>query len=173
MFGAGAARAVVGTAALADPAFASALIRTHGLDRIAVALDVRDGLAVGHGWAQGSAGVPVLDAIGRLVTSGVRWFEVTAIDRDGMLGGPDVDQLAALIAFAPGARIVASGGIRSAADLRAVRLIGCAGAIVGRALYEGALTLQAALEGLDGIEGAEGLEAAPDEEVGHSDIAGR
>lgn len=162
----GAARVIVGTAALADPAFAGALVASHGMERIAVALDVRDGLAVGHGWVQDAAGFPVRDAIGRLGAAGVRWFEVTAIDRDGMMGGADVDQLATLIAAAPDAWIVASGGIGSRADLRAVRDIGCAGAIVGRALYEGALTLRGALEGLAG------LEAAPDRHSRHSDTAG-
>lgn len=164
MLDVGADRAVVGTAALADPAFASALIRTHGVDRIVVALDVRDGLAVGHGWVPGAAGVPVLAALGRLVDAGVAWFEVTAIDRDGTMGGPDVDQLTTLVAFAPRARIVASGGIRSVADLSAVRSIGCAGAIVGRALYEGSLTLHAALDGLG---------EAPHENAGRIELHGR
>jgi phosphoribosylformimino-5-aminoimidazole carboxamide ribotide isomerase len=137
---AGAARAVVGTAAIADPALAGRLVATHGAARIAVALDVRDGLAVGHGWRPGAPGVPVAEAMAHLADVGVTTFEVTAIDRDGTLEGPDLDLLARLVALLRGA-VIASAGISSADDLRAVRALGCRGAIVGRALYEARLTL--------------------------------
>ncbi len=146
---AGAARAVVGTSALANPAFVAALVRTHGVDRIAVALDVRNGVAIGNGWVEGAAGAPIRHLIDRLRDAGVAWFEVTAIDRDGSLEGPDADLLAS-VAAEPNTRVIASGGIRSADDLRAIRAIGCAGAIVGRALYEGTLDLGAALEAAAG-----------------------
>jgi len=142
---AGAARVVVGTAALADASFARDLIRAHGPERIAGALDVRDGMALGAGWVDGAAGVPVRQAINRLADAGVLWLEVTAIDRDGMLEGPD----RALLRIAmsdPRVRVIASGGIRSDDDVRAVRELGCAGAIIGRALYDGSLDLAAALE---------------------------
>lgn len=136
----GAERVVIGTAALADPAFAGAAVARHGADRIAVALDVRDGLAVGQGWIAGARGVPVDAALERLSTVGVTTFALTAIDRDGLLGGPDLALLGRAVAATDGA-IIASGGIASLDDLRAVRRIGCGGAIVGRALYEGTLDL--------------------------------
>lgn len=142
---AGAARAVVGTAALGDPGFATDLVKAHGTDRIAVALDVRDGMAVGGGWVPGASGTPIRDAIERLAGEGVTWFEVTAIDRDGTLEGPDLSLLRSVVTD-PRLRAIASGGIGSTADIAAVRAIGCAGAIVGRAFYEGTLTLAAALE---------------------------
>lgn len=141
----GATRAVVGTAALAAPALVDALLSAHGPDRLAVAIDVRDGRAVGHGWAKGSAGVEAAAAIDVLVDVGVRWFEVTAIERDGLLDGPDLRLYERLIRPGPGS-IIASGGIASLDDLRAVRALGVAGAIVGRALYEGRLRLEDALE---------------------------
>ncbi len=141
---AGAARAVIGTAALADPAFAGRLVAAHGAERIAVALDVRDGLAVGHGWRSGASGVPVEDAVRRLADVGVTTFEVTAIDRDGTLEGPDATLLAGLVALQRGA-IVASAGIATLGDLASVRDLGCSGAIVGRALYDGRLSLADAL----------------------------
>ena len=143
----GAARAVLGTLALGNPALAAELIGRHGHDRIAVALDVRDGAAVGHGWVPGGPGVPVQTAMSSLLDAGVRWFEVTAVARDGMLAGPDLELLRGL-AGNPRASIIASGGIGSADDLRAVHAIGCAGAIVGRALYDGSLTLAAALSAI-------------------------
>ena len=141
---AGARRAVVGTAALRDPAFAGDLVRMHGADRIAVALDVRDGLALGEGWRAGADGVRAEDALIALADQGVTTFEATAIDRDGLLGGPDLELLGRLIALGRGA-VIASGGIASVDDIEAVRSIGCAGAIVGRALYEGRIDLGQAL----------------------------
>jgi phosphoribosylformimino-5-aminoimidazole carboxamide ribotide isomerase len=137
---AGAARAVIGTAALQDRPFVADLVARHGPERIAVSLDVRAGMAVGEGWADGAAGIPVRSAIDGLADGGVRWFEVTAIDRDGTLRGPDLELLEILAADRR-VNVIASGGIASVADMRAVRAIGCAGAIVGRALYDGSLNL--------------------------------
>lgn len=144
ILGRGAARAIVGTAVLDDPSFAGRLVAAHGAERVAVALDVRDGLAVGHGWQQGAPGTPVEEALWALSTLGVTIFEVTAIDRDGTLGGPDLELYRRLVALERGS-IIASAGIASVSDLVAVRAVGCTGAIVGRALYDGRLTLEAAL----------------------------
>lgn len=140
----GAARAVVGTAALADPAFAGRLIGAHGAARIAISIDVRDGQAVGHGWVAAAAGIDAVDAMRRLADEGVENFEVTAIERDGLLEGPNLALYERLVRLDRGA-IVASGGVTTLDDLRAVRRIGCAGAIIGRALYEGRLDLPRAL----------------------------
>jgi phosphoribosylformimino-5-aminoimidazole carboxamide ribotide isomerase len=144
---AGAARAVVGTAALADPSFARRLVAAHGPERIAAAVDVRDGLAVGHGWTTGTGGIAATDAIERLSDAGVRIFEATAIARDGLLEGPDLELCERLLGLGRGA-VIASGGIATLDHLRAVRDAGCAGAIVGRALYEGRLDLPHAIETL-------------------------
>ena len=148
MLDAGAARVVVGTAALQDPAFVRRLVDRHGPDRVAVALDVRERLAIGHGWAPGSAGVAVEDAVTALADAGVETFEVTAIERDGTMAGPDLALLGRVVAMGRGA-IIASAGIATTKDLRAVRALGCAGAIVGRALYEGRFTLEEALRSLE------------------------
>lgn len=140
----GAARAVVGTAALRDPAFARRLVAVHGPERIAAALDVRGGLALGEGWRAGAAGVRAEDALRALADQGVTTFEATAIDRDGLLQGPDLDLLTRLIGIERG-QIIASGGVASVEDIRAVRRIGCGGAILGRALYEGRLDVASAI----------------------------
>jgi len=140
----GAARAIIGTAALQDLGFAGALVATHGPNRIAIALDVRDGLAVGHGWQPGVPGTPVESVLVALADLGVTTFEVTAIDRDGTLGGPDLVLYQRLIALDRGS-IIASAGIASDDDIRAVREVGCAGVVIGRALYDGRITLEAAL----------------------------
>jgi phosphoribosylformimino-5-aminoimidazole carboxamide ribotide isomerase len=141
---AGAARAVVGTAAIEDPVFAGRLVAAHGSGRIAVAIDIRDGVAVGRGWMPGAPGIDPVGAIRRLADAGVETFEVTAIDRDGLLAGPDFDLYQRLIGLGRGS-MIASGGIAAANHLQALREIGCAGAILGRALYEGHIDLAAAL----------------------------
>jgi phosphoribosylformimino-5-aminoimidazole carboxamide ribotide isomerase len=145
--GSGAARVVIGTAALEQPELPGRLIDRHGADRIAVALDVRDGLAVGRGWVPGAPGVPWLDAVRRLDDEGIQTVVVTAIDRDGLLGGPDLDLLGAVIAEMSGLGF-ASGGVSSIDDLLACRDRGAAGAIVGQAIYTGAIDLPAAIGAL-------------------------
>jgi phosphoribosylformimino-5-aminoimidazole carboxamide ribotide isomerase len=145
---AGAARVVVGTAALRDPDFVALLIDRFGAERIAVALDVRDGTAVGQGWVPGAAGMPAEEALTTLADRGARTFVVTAIERDGLLTGPNLDLLGRMVALGRG-QIIASAGISSLADITAVRALGCAGAIVGRALYEGRLDLGEAVRLVD------------------------
>jgi phosphoribosylformimino-5-aminoimidazole carboxamide ribotide isomerase len=141
---AGAARAVIGTAVLRDPELVERLTARFGVTRIAVALDVRDGLAVGQGWVPGAAGVPVEEALARLAGSGARTFIVTAIERDGLLAGPNLELLGRMVDLDLG-DIVASAGVSSLDDITAVRKIGCRGAVVGRAIYEGRLDLAAAV----------------------------
>jgi phosphoribosylformimino-5-aminoimidazole carboxamide ribotide isomerase len=143
---AGAARVVVGTAALRDPEFAGRVVDAHGATKLAVALDVREGLALGEGWRAGAAGIRAEDALAALADQGVTTFEATAIDRDGLLGGPNLDLLRRLVALGRGS-VIASGGVASVGDVRALRELGCAGTIVGRALYEGRLDLAHAIRG--------------------------
>jgi phosphoribosylformimino-5-aminoimidazole carboxamide ribotide isomerase len=141
---AGARRVVVGTAALRDPTFAGRLVATHGSHRVVVALDVRDGLALGEGWRKGAAGIDAADVFATLADQGVTTFEATAIERDGLLRGPNLDLLTRLVGLDRGA-VIASGGIASLDDIRAVRQLGCSGAIVGRALYEGRFDIASAM----------------------------
>lgn len=141
---AGAMRVVVGTAAIREPALVGRLIRAYGRDRVVIALDVRDGRAVGGGWRDQDPGLPVELAFRRTCDQGAETFEVTSIQRDGVLGGPDLELMRRLVALERG-RIIASGGISSIDHLRAVRELGCAGAIIGRALYEDRLGLQEAI----------------------------
>lgn len=140
-FAAGAARVVLSTAALAGDLFSQAVGR-YG-EGVAVALDVRDGLVVTEGWQKtGTTGLHTAAAL--LMEQGARRFIYTDVRRDGMLAGPDLAGLAALIARV-NVPVVVSGGIRSVADLRAAAQAGAEGAIIGRALYDGRLTLRDAL----------------------------
>jgi phosphoribosylformimino-5-aminoimidazole carboxamide ribotide isomerase len=146
-FAAGADRVVIGTRAIEDASFARGLVSRHGASRIVVALDIRDGVAVGHGWRDGVPGIPQNDVLRTLADAGIATFEVTAINRDGRLEGPDLDLLGGLVDLARG-DVIASGGIGSIDDLRAVRDLGCVGAIVGRAIYEGRFDLAEAIAAL-------------------------
>jgi phosphoribosylformimino-5-aminoimidazole carboxamide ribotide isomerase len=144
---AGATRAVVGTAAHRDPEFLDAVLDAHG-DRVAVAVDVRGGEVSAAGWTESTDHAP--DAVLRsLAAQGVRTVVYTDVDRDGMLSGPDVDALAAVLEAWSG-RMVYSGGIGSLAHLEALSGLPLDGVIVGKALYEERFTIVEAQEALAG-----------------------
>lgn len=140
-FAAGASRAVVGTRAL-DPDFLARAVARHG-GRLVAALDARDGVVAVAGWRELS-GVRVTEAALRLKEAGVNEVLYTDVAHDGMLDGPDLAGVAALVAT--GLRVIASGGVASAEDIRSLKAAGAAAAVVGKALYDGRLTLAAALE---------------------------
>lgn len=143
----GATRVVVGTAAVRDPKWAARLARRHP-GRVAIGLDAdgRD-LAV-HGWTE-RTGRDVVAVARHLQDVGVAALVVTQIGRDGTLSGPDVDQLAAVL-DATSVDVVASGGVGSLDDLRALHSLragsrALSGVIVGRALYEGVFSVAEAV----------------------------
>lgn len=148
----GASRVVLGTAAVRDPALIAHLIARHGPERIVVALDVRHGRARGSAWEPDGDDPEVDVALSRLADAGVETFEVTAIERDGLLTGPDLSLYERLVALGRGA-VIASAGIASVRDLLRVRDVGCRGAIVGRAIYEGRLDLRDAVRELSRTSG--------------------
>lgn len=147
LFDLGVTRVVVGTAAVERPDLVAEMAgRWPG--RVAVGLDHRDGEVMVRGWAE-PGGRRVLDLIPEVVDAGAASVIVTDIARDGRLVGPDVVGLAGLLE-ATGAPLVASGGVAGAGDLRLLAGVrakgqGLAGVIVGRALYEGAVTVAEAV----------------------------
>jgi phosphoribosylformimino-5-aminoimidazole carboxamide ribotide isomerase len=153
LFARGVTRVVLGTAALEDPDLVDTLAASHP---VAVGLDARDGEVAVRGWVQGS-GRTVADVAARFADAGVAALVVTDIARDGALVGPDTAGLAALLAEVA-IPILASGGVSTLVDLTtlaAVEVDGrtLAGAVVGRALYEGAFTLSAGLAAVDAARG--------------------
>ncbi len=144
---AGIARVILGTAAVRDPDFVRAAARAHP-GRIAVGIDARGGRVAVQGWAE-TTDLTALDLARRFEDAGVAALIYTDIDRDGAMAGPNVAATAAL-ARAVTIPVIASGGVSSLADLIALRDCGAPldGAISGRALYEGALDLAAALRAL-------------------------
>ncbi len=128
---AGVARVVMGSAAVADPPLVDAV---SAIVPVAVGLDHRQGELAVHGWTEAS-GVALASALSRFPAAAA--FVITDIDRDGLLGGPDLAGLRAAV-DATEVPVIASGGVGSLDDVRALAAIdGLHGIITGRALYEG------------------------------------
>ncbi len=148
----GVARAVIGTAAIENPELVRRAVERWGAERIAVGLDARGRRPAARGWLEES-GTDLFDLARSLVDLGVRTIIHTDIERDGMMMGPNLPLSVELAAHA-GAEVIVSGGMRGMEDVHAVAAAsregrGIAGAIIGKAIYEGALDLRAAL----GVEG--------------------
>ncbi|MGQ0566652.1 MAG: 1-(5-phosphoribosyl)-5-[(5-phosphoribosylamino)methylideneamino]imidazole-4-carboxamide isomerase [Gemmobacter sp.] len=144
----GVARVILGTVAVENPALVREAARAHP-GRIAVGIDARGGRVATKGWAT-ETDVMATDLARSFQDAGVAAVIYTDIDRDGAMGGPNLAATEAL-ARAVAIPVIASGGVSSLADLIALRDTGViAGAISGRALYEGALDLRAALRSLAG-----------------------
>jgi phosphoribosylformimino-5-aminoimidazole carboxamide ribotide isomerase len=138
----GLSRVVVGSAAVEDPQLVPQLATEHA-GRIAVGLDHWDGEVRTRGWEEGS-GRQLLDLASELAVPGVAAFVVTDISRDATLQGPDTHWMAQLRDLV-GVSLVASGGVGSLDDLRRLRDLGVAGAIVGKAIYERRFTVEEAV----------------------------
>ena len=148
---AGAERAIVGSAAVDDPGFLARAVETFG-DRIAVGIDARNGFVQTRGWVETTA-VRAVDLAHAVAAAGVKTIIYTDTATDGMLGGPNLAQMAAICDAAPGCQITASGGVSSPEDVRNLRALGKANlraAIVGKALYDGRTTLAAMNEAAEG-----------------------
>ena len=144
--GKGVARVILGTAAVEDPDLVRSAARAFP-GRVAVGLDARGGRVATRGWAEETE-LQATDLARRFEDAGIAAIIYTDIDRDGAMQGPNVDATAAL-ARAVSVPVIASGGVASLADLIALRDTGViAGAISGRALYDGALDLAQALTAL-------------------------
>ena len=140
---AGAARAIIGSAALDDPAFLAACVEQYG-DRIAVGIDARNGFVQTKGWVE-TTGVKATDLAAAVAKAGVKTIIYTDTATDGMLGGPNLAQMAAICDAAPTCDVTASGGVSSPYDVENLKALGRANlraAIVGKALYDGRTTLR-------------------------------
>ncbi|HEX5819349.1 MAG TPA: 1-(5-phosphoribosyl)-5-[(5-phosphoribosylamino)methylideneamino] imidazole-4-carboxamide isomerase [Gemmatimonadales bacterium] len=139
---AGVTRAVIGTAAVSDPALVARAVAAHGAPWLAVGLDAREGKVAVRGWTE-SSGLTLVEVAQRVVDAGARTLVYTDIARDGMLSGPDLAGCTALAQLGVG--VIASGGFATLADVRRAADSGVAGAILGRSLYERTIDLAEAL----------------------------
>lgn len=138
----GVTRAILGTAALKNPSLVEAACKEHG-SRIAVGIDAKDGMVATEGWLDISE-KSALAFAKEMEDCGVQTIIYTDIRSDGMLQGPNLETTKT-IADAVSASVIGSGGITSIQDVQALKAIGIYGAIVGRALYTGALDLKTAI----------------------------
>lgn len=134
-----ASRAVLGTMAYSEQEAVNKLVKKYP-GRIIISIDQKGGNVMVKGWKE-SANIKVRDAIAQFRAMGIDEFLLTSIERDGTLGGPDVQMLAEA---AKSARIIASGGIASIGDVIRVRSAGCTSVILGKAMYDGKVSIERA-----------------------------
>ena len=140
---AGATRAIIGSAALEDPEFLASAVELYG-ERIAVGIDARNGLVQTKGWVE-TTKTPATELAAAVAKLGVKTIIYTDTATDGMLGGPNLTQMAAICDAAPTCQITASGGVSSPFDVENLKALGRSNlraAIVGKALYDGRTTLR-------------------------------
>lgn len=143
VFEAGAARAILGTAAAADATFVARAVEEFA-ERVVVAVDVRGGHLMIDGWRE--EGPALESAIAGLDEAGTPRYLVTAIARDGTLDGPDLTLYRQVLKLTD-RPVIASGGVRNAEDVWALRDVGCEAAVTGKALYEKTLKLSQVTRG--------------------------
>ncbi|HIT79402.1 MAG TPA: 1-(5-phosphoribosyl)-5-[(5-phosphoribosylamino)methylideneamino]imidazole-4-carboxamide isomerase [Candidatus Faecivivens stercorigallinarum] len=139
----GIARVILGSVAVKKPEVVRIAVREYG-ERIAVGIDARDGMVAVDGWL-GKSEVNYLDLAHAMADVGVKTIIFTDISKDGTLTGPNLDQLAQINGAAD-CNIIASGGISSIEDIHALKKLGLYGAICGKSLYQGTLSLKEALK---------------------------
>jgi phosphoribosylformimino-5-aminoimidazole carboxamide ribotide isomerase len=143
VLGAGAKRVILGTAAAADPAFVRRAVEEHA-EAIVVAVDVRGGHVMVRGWQE--EGPALDDALPALDDAGAPRYLVTSIARDGTLKGPDMKLYEHMLKLTQ-TPLIASGGVRDADDVWALRELGCEAVVTGKALYEKTLKLAQVIRG--------------------------
>lgn len=138
---AGARWVTVGSIAVRDEERLLGWFERHGPDRFLLGADVRDGMIAIGAWTE-TTGLSWKDFLGRYLSHGVRQAFCTDVSRDGRLEGPSLALYQEMRAAFPGLGLIASGGVASMEDLHALREVGCIGAIVGKAIYEGRIGLE-------------------------------
>lgn len=142
----GVARVIIGSIAVSNPEFAEEMVKKYG-SQIAIGLDAKNGMVATHGWLNTSE-VTAIDLGKRFAEAGAETFIFTDIATDGTLAGPNLEATRQL-ALETGKSVIASGGVSSLEDLKALRELnsdGISGAIVGKAIYEGRFSVKSALE---------------------------
>lgn len=139
----GIARVILGSAAVKDPGFVKEAVQAYG-NQIAVGIDAKNGKVAAEGWLDDSD-ADYLELAKAMEQIGVKTIIFTDISKDGTLSGPNLEQLGA-IDRAVSCDIIASGGICDIDDIKALKVLGVAGAICGKSLYQGTLDLKEALQ---------------------------
>jgi len=140
----GVQRVVIGTAAVENPSVVTRALAEFGPDRVAVGIDARAGLVSTHGWVESTALTATEFAL-HWAERGLRWTIFTDVARDGMGSGLNIESTT-LLAQVSGLNVIASGGVDNLGDVEAAYAAGLSGCIIGRALYEGHVKLEDAIQ---------------------------
>jgi phosphoribosylformimino-5-aminoimidazole carboxamide ribotide isomerase len=141
VFGAGAAMANIGSIAMTDPEMFLDWVERYGSDRILLGADAKEGNIAVDGW-QTETQIEIMDVLTRYTHEGVRNIFVTDIASDGAMTGPATELYERIVSALPDLRLIASGGVRTMRDVDELERIGCAGVIIGKAIYEGHITTE-------------------------------
>lgn len=141
VFSAGAAMANIGSIATSDPDTFLSWVKRYGGDRILLGADTKEGKVAINGW-QTVTTIEITDFVSRNARLGVTSVFVTDISRDGAMSGPAIELYKQIISMVPELKLIASGGVQSMRDVEELERIGCSGVIVGKAIYEGRITMK-------------------------------
>jgi phosphoribosylformimino-5-aminoimidazole carboxamide ribotide isomerase len=141
VFERGAKLATIGSIAVANPTLFLSWVNVYGADRFFLGADVKDNLIAVNGWMQ-TSNIAIESFIGDYLVKGISNIFCTDVSKDGRLEGPSTALYQSLIQLFPNLKLVASGGVSSLQDLEDLDRIGCAGAIVGKAIYENRISLE-------------------------------
>ncbi|MCO4595366.1 phosphoribosyl-formimino-5-amino-imidazole- carboxamide-ribotide isomerase [Streptococcus infantarius subsp. infantarius] len=134
-------RVIIGSMAVKNPDFVKAALEKFGSDKIVVGIDAKNGLVATEGWLE-TSNVDYISLAKAMEKIGVTLFVYTDVDRDGTLTGPNFEHYERLVAELTTAKVIASGGIAEQSDLVKLQEIGVAGTIVGKAYYNGNISLE-------------------------------
>ena len=134
-------RVIIGSMAVKHPQFVKEALDKFGSDKIVVGIDAKNGMVATEGWLETST-VDYISLALEMEKMGVRLFVYTDVDRDGTLTGPNFEHYEKLVAHLTSTKVIASGGIHALSDLQQLEKIGVAGTIVGKAYYNGDISLK-------------------------------
>lgn len=140
VFNAGAAMATIGSLAVKHPELLEEWLLEFGADKFLIGADVLDEKIKISGWLE-DGGINIYDFIGRMIGLGVTNIFCTDISKDGAMKGPSVELYKKIIEEHPEINLIASGGVTTMEDVHQLKVIGCTGAIIGKAIYEGTIPL--------------------------------
>lgn len=141
IFNAGASIATIGSLAVKHPELLEEWLMEFGADKFLIGADVLEEKIKISGWLE-DGGINIFDFIGRMISLGVTNIFCTDISKDGAMQGPSIALYKRIIAEHPEINLIASGGVTTLDDLQALKIIGCQAAIIGKAIYEGLITLE-------------------------------
>ncbi len=140
VFGSGACIATIGSIAIKDPDLFLNWLKKYGTEKLLLGADVKNEKVAINGWLE-TTNVSIIDFIKTNITNGINTVFCTDISKDGLLQGPSIELYKKILSAFPSLNLIASGGVSNLSDIEELKQIGCSGVIIGKAFYEGLITL--------------------------------